>query len=75
MRGAGVRSNKSVDRSSTPRRAQVWCVAVLPNGDVVSGSDDNELKLWEDVEVKMARLVALRRTQKNFAGGLIAAFL
>ena len=75
MRGAGVQSTQRVDCSSTPRRAQVWCVAVLPNGDVVSGSDDNTLKVWEDVEGKMARLVAVRRTQKNFAGRLIAAFL
>ena len=51
------------------------CVAALPNGRVVSGSLDNTLKVWEDVEGKMARLVAVRRTQKNFAGRLIAAFL
>ena len=51
------------------------CVAILPNGNVVSGSWDHTLKVWEDVEGKMARLVALRRTQKNFAGRLIAAFL
>ena len=64
-----------VDCSSTPRRAQVLCVVVLSNGRVVSGSQDRRLKVWEDVEGKMARLVALRRTQKNFAGRLIAAFL
>ena len=78
MRGAGVRSNKSVDRSSTPRRAQVWCVAVLPHGRLVSGSWDNTLKVWEDVEGKMARLVALRRLLEmnvKTAGRLIAAFL
>ena len=56
-------------------RAQVQCVAALPNGRVVSGSADRTLKVWEDVEGKMARLLALRRTQKNFAGRLIAAFL
>ena len=75
MRCAGVQSNRAVDRSSTPRGAQVQCVTVLPNGRVVSGSDDRTLKVWEDVEGKMARLVAVRRTQKNFAGRLIAAFL
>ena len=37
--------------------------------------DYDYIKLWEDVEWKMARLIALRRTQKNFAGRLIAAFL
>ena len=63
------------DCSPTLRGAQVMCVAVLPNGRVVSGSDDSTLKVWEDVEGKMARLVALRRTEKNFAGRLIAAFL
>ena len=57
------------------RGAQVNCVTALPNGHVVSGSSDNTLKVWEDVEGKMARLVAVRRTQKNFAGRLIAAFL
>ena len=76
MRGAGVQSTQRVDRSSTPRGAQVQCVvAILSNGTVVSGSADRTLKVWEDVEGKMARLVALRRTQKNFAGRLIAAFL
>jgi len=35
-----------VDRSSTPRRAQVECVAVLPNGRIVSGSIDCTLKVW-----------------------------
>ena len=64
-----------VDRSSTPRRAQVLCVAALSNGRLVSGSSDNTLKVWEDVEGKMAHEVALHRTQKNFAGRLIAAFL
>ena len=75
MRGAGVQSTQRVDRSSTPRRAQVSCVAALPCGSFVSGSYDSTLKVWEDVEGKMARLLALRRTQKNFAGRLIAAFL
>ena len=50
------------------------CVAVLSNGRVVSGSADRTLKVWVDY-AEMARLVALRRTQKNFAGRLIAAFL
>ena len=36
-----------VDRSSTPRGAQVICVAVLPNGRVVSGSRDETLKVWD----------------------------
>ena len=36
-----------VDRSSTPRRAQVTCVAVLSNDRVVSGSWDNTLKVWD----------------------------
>ena len=36
-----------VDRSSTPRRAQVVCVAVLSNGHVVSGSSDDTLKVWD----------------------------
>ena len=31
--------------SSTPRGAQVWCVAALPNGRVVSGSNDGTLKV------------------------------
>ena len=75
MRGAGVQSTQRVDCSSTPRRAQVLCVVALSNGRVVSGSRDRTLKVWEDVEGKMARLVALRRTEKNFAGRLIASFL
>ena len=69
---------RRVDRSSTPRRAQVLCVAVLPNGRVVSGSRDFTLKVWEDVEGKMARLVARRRLLEmnvKTAGRLIAAFL
>ena len=64
-----------IGRSFTPRGAQVSCVAALSNGRVVSGSRDCTLKVWEDVEGKMARLVALRRTQKNFAGRIIVAFL
>ena len=47
MRGAGVLSNRAVDRSSTPRRAQVWCVIVLANGRLVSGSYDRTLKVWD----------------------------
>jgi len=46
MRGAGVQSTQRVGRSSTPRGAQVWCVAALPNGRVVSGSRDFTLKVW-----------------------------
>ena len=68
---------RRVDRSSTPRRAQVLCVAVLPNGRVVSGSDDGTLKVWVDY-AKMARLVALRRLRGmnvKTAGRLIARFL
>ena len=65
-----------IDCSSTPRGAQVMCVAVLSKGRVVSGSGDSyELKVWEDVEVKMAHEVALYQTQKDFAGDLIAEFL
>ena len=67
-----------VDRSSTPRRAQVRCVAVQ-YGRVVSGSEDNTLKVWVDCdEAKMARLVALRRLYGMnvvTAGRLIAKFL
>ena len=36
-----------VDCSPTPRRAQVWCVAALPDGHVVSGSRDDKLKVWD----------------------------
>ena len=39
---------------------------------------DGELKVWEDVEWKMARLVALRHLHEmnvKTAGRLIAAFL
>ena len=50
------------------------CIVALSNGRVVSGSRDRTLKVWVDY-AKMARLVALCRTQKNFAGELIAAFL
>ena len=68
-----------VDCSSTPRGAQVKCVVALSNGRVVSGSFDNTLKVWDDVEGMMARLVALRRTPGNFdkrlIGRLIARFL
>ncbi len=67
------------DCSPTLRGAQVMCVAVLPNGRVVSGSRDHTLKVWEDVEGMMAHLVALRRTPGNFdkrlIGRLIARFL
>ena len=55
------------------------CVAVLSNGDIVSGSLDRTLMVWEDVdEAKMARLVALCRLREmnvKTAGRLIAAFL
>ena len=68
-----------VNCSSMPRGAQVNCVVVLPNGRIVSGSYDNTLKVWEDVEGKMARLIALRRTPENYdwrlIGRLIAKFL
>ena len=36
-----------VDCSPTPRRAQVNCVAALPDGHVVSGSRDDKLKVWD----------------------------
>ena len=78
---ASVRRRRPVEPcvncSSTPRGAQVSCVVVLPNGSIVSGSGwpENTLKVWEDVEGKMAHEVALHRTQKNFAGRLVAAFL
>ena len=36
-----------VDCSSTPRRAQVRCVAALSKDRVVSGSRDNTLKVWD----------------------------
>ena len=69
----------SRQHSSTPRRAQVRCVAALPNGRVVSGSDDNTLKVWVDCdEVKMARLIALRRLREmnvKTAERLIVKFL
>ena len=53
------------------------CVAVLSNGDIVSGSLDRTLKVWVDY-AKMARLVALRRLRGmnvKAAGRLIASFL
>ena len=36
-----------VDRSSTQRGAQVWCVAVMSNGHVVSGSGDRTVMVWD----------------------------
>ena len=78
-RGAAPASSRTaVDRSSTPRRAQVECIVALSNGRVVSGSVDNTLKVWDDVEGMMARLVALRRLYEmnvNSAGRLIAKYL
>ena len=77
MRGAGVQSNRTVDCSSTPRGAQVYCVAALPDGRVVSGSYDGTLKVWVDY-AKMARLIALRRLRGmnvKTAWRLIAKFL
>ena len=53
------------------------CVAVLSNGDIVSGSLDRTLKVWVDY-AKMARLVALRRLREmnvKTAWRLIAKFL
>ena len=44
-----------VDRSLTPRRAQVSCVAALPNGRVVSGSWDNTLKVWDVLRGRLVR--------------------
>ena len=47
----GVRHRRPIepraDCSPTPRRAQVWCVAVLSHGRVVSGSGDGALKVWD----------------------------
>ena len=63
-----------VDRSSTPRRAQVQCVVALSDGRVVSGSRDYTLKVWIDY-AKMAQAFPLHWTQNNFAEDLIAAFL
>ena len=58
--------------------AQVYSVAVLPHGRIVSGSYDHTLKVWVD-SAKMAGLVALRRTPENYdwrlIGRLIAKFL
>jgi len=80
---SGARRRRPVDtarrRLASTRRAQVRCVAALPNGDVVSGSFDRTLMVWEDVdEAKMARLVALRRLREmnvKTAWRLIAKFL
>ena len=48
--------------------------ATLRNGNIVTGSWDT-LKVWEDVEGKMARLVARHRLHEmNVAGRLIAEF-
>ena len=78
---SGARRRRPVDttrrRLASTRRAQVNCVAVLPNGNVVSGSGDRTLKVWVDY-AKMARLVALRRLYGMnvvTAGRLIARFL
>ena len=78
LRAPAVSSKVSSLALSGSRVAQVLCIAALPNGDVVSGSGNNTLKLWEDVEVMMARLVALRHLHEMnvaTAGRLIAAFL
>ena len=79
---SGARRRRPVEprigRSSTPRGAQVYCVAALSDDRVVSGSLERTLKVWEDVEGKMARLVARRRLLEmnvKTAGRLIAAFL
>ena len=53
-----------VDRSSTPRGAQVWCVAALPDGRVVSGSGDRTLKVWD---VSRGRLVRTLRGHTDSA--------
>ena len=37
----------SSNARSTPARAQVYCVAALPNGQIVSGSLDDTLIVWD----------------------------
>ena len=46
---AAPASSRTARRSlvDTARGAQVNCVAVLSNGRIVSGSDDNTLKVWD----------------------------
>ena len=46
MRGASVQASRA-SIASTPRGAQVFCVVILSNGRVVSGSYDNTLKVWD----------------------------
>ena len=78
LRTAAEFSQDSSLALSGARVAQVLCVAALPNGDMVSGSGNSSLKTWADVDVKMARLVALHHLHEMnvaAAGRLIAAFL
>ena len=44
---AAARASRARDKTEHRSRAQVHCVALLPDGRVVSGSTDKSLKVWQ----------------------------
>lgn len=59
--------NGEIDQIITLPTQSVWCIDLLPNGDIVSGSSDSDVRIFSSIPERYASIETLQQFEEEVA--------